>query len=242
MVDQKSTPNAKGGTKPAGGGEPLSAADVATYLTRHPDFLVEHADLVALLTPPSHQQGDNVVDMQRFMLERIKTDLQRVKTQQRELISTSRSNLSSQQRVHGSVLKLVAATSFEQLIQTVTTDLAVLLDVDVVMLCIESDNECVRPPMPGVQLLGRGDVDAVMGASRDALLADNVVGDPTIFGGGAGLVKSEALLRLSVANAPPGLLAMGSRRATKFKPGQGTELLRFLAQTLEITIAQWLDL
>ncbi|MEI9985008.1 MAG: hypothetical protein WDN69_18470 [Aliidongia sp.] len=61
-----------------------------------------------------------------------------MKSQQRALIATSRSNLSSQQRIHAAVLALLAATSFEQLIQTVTTDLAVLLDIDVVTLCIES--------------------------------------------------------------------------------------------------------
>ncbi len=228
-------------TRPAkDAAERLSAAEVADYLKRHPDFLVEHADLIALLTPPSHRQGDNVVDMQRFMLDRLRADLQRVTGQQRDLISTSRSNLSSQQRIHGGVLALIAATSFEQLIQTVTTDLAVLLDVDVVTLCIELGDRMARPPMAGIQLLLPGDVDDILGAERDVRLEDEVLGDPMIFGGGAGLVTSEALLRLSVANAPAGMLALGSRRPGKFKPGQGTELLSFLAHALEITISQWL--
>jgi uncharacterized protein YigA (DUF484 family) len=222
------------------GAERLSEAEIAAYLKRHPDFLVEHAELIALLTPPSRRQGDNIVDMQHFMLDRLKADLQRVTGQQRDLISTSRSNLSSQQRVHGSVLALIAATSFEQLIQTVTTDLAILLDVDVVTLCIESGDRFARPPMTGIQLIAPGDVDELLSRERDVRLEDEVAGDPAIFGAGAGLVKSEALLRLSVANAPPGLLALGSRRPGKFKAGQGTELLGFLARTLEITISQWL--
>ena len=66
-------------TRPAkDAAERLSAAEVADYLKRHPDFLVEHADLIALLTPPSRRQGDNVVDMQHFMLDRLRADLQRV--------------------------------------------------------------------------------------------------------------------------------------------------------------------
>ena len=42
--------------------------------------------------------------------------------------------------------------------------------------------------------------------------------------------------------APAGLLAIGSRRAGKFHPGQGTELLGFLAKSLSVVIAGWLDL
>jgi uncharacterized protein YigA (DUF484 family) len=249
MVDAKGNPDGKKVREPAVGDSPapiaprpITPAEVVQYLRRHPDFLVEHSELLAVLTPPNHRRGDNVVDMQHFMVERLKDDLHRLKSQQRALIATSRSNLSSQQRVHAAVLALLQATSFEQLIQTVTTDLAVLLDIDVVTLCIESSDGFARAPMPGLQLLEPGDVEALLGSSRDALLEDQVAGDATIFGSGAGLVQSEALLRLPVTQAPPGILALGSRRAGKFKPGQGTELLCFLAQALGITISQWLDL
>ena len=47
----------------------------AEYLRRHPDFLLEHPDLVWVLTPPEQRSGNGVVDMQRYMLERMKTDL-----------------------------------------------------------------------------------------------------------------------------------------------------------------------
>ena len=221
-----------------------SVDEVLAYLTRHPGFLADHPELVDQLTPPAHQHGAGVVDLQQFMLQRLQAELARVKGQQRALISTSRSNLTSQTRIHAAVLALIGATSFEQLIQTVTTDLAVLLDVDVVTLCVESDTGPLpRPPLPGVQLLAAGAVDRLLGAGKDSLLEDEVRGDPILFGAGAGLVHSEALLRLSIgSHAPAGILALGSRKPHKFKSGQGTELLCFLAQALEITIFQWLDL
>jgi|HubBroStandDraft_1064217.scaffolds.fasta_scaffold00083_52 uncharacterized protein YigA (DUF484 family) len=242
MVDPKGKPESKKARDSAVGEPMIAPAEVAFYLERHPDFLVEHPNLLAILTPPNHRRGNNIVDMQHFMVERLRTDLHRLKSQQRALIATSRSNLSSQQRVHASVLALLSAASFEQLIQTVTTDLAVLLDIDVVTLCVESVSGFARTTLPGLQLLEPGDVDALLGPTRDALLEDEVAGDPAIFGSGAGLVQSEALLRLRVAKAPPGLLALGTRRAGKFKAGQGTELLCFLAQALGVTIGQWLDL
>ena len=66
--------------------------------------------------------------------------------------------------------------------------------------------------------------------------------DPALFGGAAGLVRSQALLRLSFSrSAPVGLMCIGTRIPDMFQPGLGTELLTFLARTLEVTIAQWLD-
>jgi len=222
----------------------LTAAEVVAYLRQHPDFLVEHSDLLQVLTPPSQQRGERVVDMQHFMLQHQRAEIARLKSQQRLLVGTSRANLASQARVHSAVLALLAASSFEQLIQIVTTDLAVLLDADVVTIAVESSGP-QRPRLnhQGVQILDPGTVDAVLGVDRDVVLSSDTEGDPALFGDGAGLVRSAALLRLSVsAAAPAGLLCIGMRRPGKFHGGQGTELLGFLARALGITIAAWLDL
>ena len=85
-----------GGT--AAGGQELSTEAVAAYLRRHPDFLAEHSELLPALTPPELRRGDSIVDMQHFMLQRLRGEVQRLKTQQRALIATSRSNLTSQNR------------------------------------------------------------------------------------------------------------------------------------------------
>ena len=221
-----------------------SAAEVAAYLKKHPDFLVEHPDLIAALTPPALRRGEGVLDMQFFMLQRLKADVARLKGQQRALIATSRFNLTSQTRIHAAVLAIISATSFEQLLQVVTTDLAVMLDVDVVTIGVESTGgPTARLPVQGIHLLKTGTVDSILGSERDVILRADTVGDPALFGGGAGLVRSEALLRLSVSDhAPTGLLCIGTRKAEKFHPGQGTELLTFLARSLEATIGAWLDL
>ena len=41
---------------------------------------------------------------------------------------------------------------------------------------------------------------------------------------------------------PQAMLALGSRQPEHFHPGQGTELLVFLAGTLQQCIRMWLDL
>lgn len=222
----------------------VSAAEVVAFLRQHPDFLLEHGELLEVLTPPSVQRGERVVDMQRFMVQHQRAEIARLKGQHRALVSATRANLASQGRVHSAVLALLGASSFEQLIQIVTTDLAVLLDADVVTIAVESAGP-QRPRLThqGVQILDAGTVDAVLGTDRDVVLQGDVEGDPMLFGDGAGLVRSAALLRLSVSSAAPaGLLCIGMRRPGKFNSGQGTELLGFLARALGITIAAWLDL
>jgi uncharacterized protein YigA (DUF484 family) len=218
-------------------------ADVLLFLKNHPDFLNEHPELLPVLTPPAMQHGEGVLDMQHFMLQRLRGELAKLKGQQRALIATSRSNLSSQNRIHQAVLAVIAATSFEQLIQVVTTDLGVILDVDVVTIGIErAEGPRPRLPHPGVMLLRTGMVDQLLG-EREAILHGDIHGDPALFGGGAGLVRSQALLRLHVSDVTPaGLLCLGTRKADRFHAGQGTELLGFLARALERTIAAWLDL
>jgi uncharacterized protein YigA (DUF484 family) len=222
----------------------IGSVEVATYLRQHTSFLAEHPDLLHVLTPPAQQRGDGVIDMQQFMLQRLQAEVARLKNQHRALIATSRANLASQARVHQAVLALLAAPSFEHLIQIVTMDFAVLLDADVITLAVESAS-CGQSHLSvrGVQLLERGAVDIIFGPDRDVLLRSDTQGDPAVFGSGAGLVRSSALLRLKVSpQAPAGLLAIGSRRAGKFHPGQGTELLGFLAKSISIVIAGWLDL
>jgi len=161
----------------------------------------------------------------------------------KSLIATSRSNLTSQCRVHKAVLSMLRAPSFEHLLQIVTTDLAVLIDVDTVTLGVESSaSRTPRLPVHGIHLLPSGTVDRLLGPNRDVLLCTDIHGDPALFGEAAGLVRSQALLRLSFSrSAPLGLMCLGTRTADTFQPGLGTELLNFLARTLEISIAQWLD-
>ena len=97
--------------------------------------------------------------------------------------------------------------------------------------------------MDGVYVLPPGRVDAMLGPGAPALLEAVSGGDPLVFGPGANLVCSQALIRLAPSKgSPPGLLALGSRDADKFHAGQGTELLQYLCRLLERLIGTWLDL
>ena len=217
--------------------------DVVAYLRRHPDFLDHHPEALRLLRAPTRDMGDDVFDFQHFQIERMRVDLARLNLEHRTLIAASRGTLASQGRMHKAVLAILAAPSFEQLLQTVTTDLAILLDVDIVTIGVESPGTPAgRLSLNGIHLLKAGAVDAVLGLERDVLLWADTPGEAALFGAAAGLVRSQALLRLAFGRgAPVGLLCIGTRRPGHFHPGLATELLSFLARALGITIAQWLN-
>ncbi len=221
----------------------LTAEDVCAYLRANPDFLLQNADLCQHLTPPAVDHGRGVVDLQAFMVDRLRGEVRRLKDQQRELIGAARANMNSQNRIHAAVLFLLDAQSFEQLIQTITTDLAVLLDLDVVSLLIESNGHDIpHAQRSGVRVVEAGTVDRWLGR-RDVALNADIHGAAEIHGPGAGLVRSEALIRLQVSSATPdGLLAFGSREPDMFHDGQATELVSFLARVVERVIRAWLDL
>ncbi len=222
----------------------VTAAQVADYLRRHPDFLARHADLLDSQMAPGRKKGEGVVDFQQFMVDRLRKDIARLRADQDDLLANSRDNLSTQDRIHKAVLAMLAAESFDHLIETAATDLAMLLDVDTVALCVEAaDDKAPLIRVEGVQLLSPGTVDKLLGVGRAAMLRDDTVGDPVIFGAAAGLVRSDALLRLSISDrTPAGLIGFGTRHPGYFNPGQGTELLSFLARILEHCIRGWLNL
>jgi len=218
--------------------------DVEAYLREHPDFLVQHDDLIPVLTPPAFDHGDGVRDMQFYMLQRLRDNVNEVKDQQRALIATSRANLNNQTRVHNAALTLLEARSFDQLIQIITTDLAVLLDLDVVSLVLEAQADFVMPSAmrAGMQVVPAGTVESWVGKGDIAVHAD-IEGSPQLHGDAAGLVKSEILLRLKIAKQiPTGLLCFGSRDPEMFHPAQGTELVSFLTRVVERSLCLWLNL
>lgn len=242
-------PKRGNGRRPAGaarsaGAPPVSDEQVAEYLRAHPDFLCSYPDLIDVLTPPGRNNGNGVTDLQQFMVQKLRQDLAEMSSARDALVQTGRCNLSAQARVHKATLALLKARSFEHFVETLTTDLSLVLGLDLVVIGVEQRaNGHDAPTAAGVVRLAPKMVDHLIGRGQALALRDNIAGDPAIFGAGAGLVRSEALIRLSFSDsAPAAVLAFGSRDADHFQPGQGTELLTFMARVIETSIRGWLNL
>jgi uncharacterized protein YigA (DUF484 family) len=243
LRDNGGAANGLAAARAANGGG-IAEEDVARFLAEHPDFLNRHPNILAQLSPPSRRHGDGVIDLQHAMLERLRGEVTQLKDTQHKLIAATRGNMTSTARVHACVLALLDSPSFEHMIHIVTQDMAQMLDVDAISLCVERVTGD-RPPAPprGVQILDPGDVDLVLGRGKDSSLVEKESGHPAVFGAAAGLVRSAAYVRLAISpRTPPGMLALGSRSQGNFHPGQATELLVFLAGVLSLSIRSWLDL
>jgi len=217
---------------------PLNEETVAAWLKENPDFFTAHPDAL-----PPLEQGKGVVDFQQRMLERLKNDKSKAQRLQKELIDNVRANMSNQSRIQTAVLTMLEADSFEEFIETVTQDLPVLLDVDTVNLIIETPSkEIPFINQSGIRFAKSGTVTKWL-STGDALLQDNISGHEELFGPGAGLVKSHALVRLEISqDTPAGIIAFGSRDPEMFQPNQAVDQIGFLAQVVERCFRIWLGL
>lgn len=216
----------------------LDDETVAAWLKANPGFFDTHPDAL-----PAVEQGKGVVDFQQRMLGKLKSDKTKTQNLHRELIENARANMHNQTRIQTAVLTILEAESFEEFIQVVTQDLPVLLDVDTVNLIIESTSkEIPFVNQSGIRFARIGTVAKWL-STGDALLQDNINGHEELFGPGAGLVKSHALVRLEISQeTPAGIIAFGSRDPEAFMPNHAVDQIGFLAQVVERCFRIWLGL
>lgn len=216
---------------------------VEAFLERNTGFLNEHPALLQKLLPPQFDRGRGVVDMQMFMLDRLREQLKRTNQREKSLLEAVEANARSQRRVHRAVGAMLAAQSLEDLVRRISEDLPGLFDVAKVSLCVETDKALPdKVAHAGLTVLAPGTINRFGDGHRLVLLLANTKGDRALFGSGASKIQSMAHLRLDFRDrSPRGLLALGSSAPDRFDPGQSTDLLAFFAQVLERCVQRWLN-
>ncbi len=222
----------------------ITAADVVEYLRNEPNFFSQHPEALTAISSADSDQGDGVINFQSVVINKLRDSAEEFKQERKDLLLTARTNQQSLSRIHECVLAVLASKSFEQVIHTVTTDFTVMLDLDMVILCIEADDEKIRLlDTRGLVVLPEGEIERCLGAEKLVSLRGDITGEKRIFGAGASLIRSEAIVRLNISSVtPPSLIAFGSRDPLRFDSGQSTELVAFLACVLEHVISTWLDI
>ena len=225
-------------------GEETTPEQVEAFLRAHPEFLAERPGLVGRLTAPQRELGDNVADWQAFMIERLRSDMAEARRAQEALVDRERRERSLRDRVHAGALVLIASVDLDHLVEVVTSDLGILLGVDVVTLGVETTcrNGTARVTS-GVRCLTKGTVAAIMGQDRDVVLRSPARADERLFTSSARLVESEALARFGGDDVlPQSVLALGSRHRDRFQAGDPVELYRFLAGVVDRCLRKKLGL
>ena len=212
---------------------------VLAWLADNPAFLDRRPEAILHLVMPSSEHGQGVVDIRDMAVRRLQDELRDMRSGTDDLIQSARLNLSLLKRTHQAVLAVLQGDEAGTLGQTVADDLPLLLDVDVAGLAFENAGTLPARSTP-LATLAEGYVDRLARRERPIVLRPRARGDERLYGGGAGLVESDALARLEPGNGhPPGILALGSRRAGTFDEDQASDLLSFVARVMEHCVRQW---
>ncbi len=224
--------------------EVLSAGRVEAFLRSNPGFLAERPELMDVLAPPQRHHGDNVGDWQAFLIEKLRSDACDARDQETQLVDRTRRDRSLQDRIHAGALVMIGAVDLDHLVEIVTSDLAILLGVDVVTLAVETTCPGGQAQVIcGVRCVVEGTVDRLMEDDHDVIARSPAMADEGLFMGASTLVQSELLARFGGDDGLPyGILALGSRHDDHFQQGAPVDLYRFLAAVLERCLRKKLGL
>jgi len=221
----------------------LGDDEIGQYLLDNPDFFSRNPDvLVQMQGPLAQDRADGVVDFQTAMVDKLRDEIHNLTACAQDVIETSRTNMTYLTRTHAAVLALLTAQDVDHMARIITDDLPLLLDVDAVAFGFEQDIKAEAAlRLPGVRMYPFGFLDSQIGEGGDVALVRDMLDDGTIFGDNNVLVRSAALARLRPGPASAGgMIVLGSSIPGAFHPGQGTDLLNFLARVAEKLFHKWL--
>ncbi|HSX90462.1 MAG TPA: DUF484 family protein [Pseudomonas sp.] len=217
MTDQQDSP------------KPLDSETVAAYLRLHPEFFIDHDELIPELRIP-HQRGDTVslVERQVKLLRERNIEMRHRLSQ---LMDVARDNDRLFDKTRRLVLDLLDATSLEEVVSAVEDSLRREFQVPFVGLILFSD-----APLP----VGR----SVSSAEAHQAIGGLLAGGKTIcgvlrehelkflFGEEAGAQVGSAAVVALTYQGLHGVLAIGSADPQHYKSSLGTLFLGYIAEVL----------
>ena len=234
------------------------ADNLTTILTneilKDPAVVLDNPKVMrALLEITDSSKGDNVLDLRAIFAARLEESMKRLEDTNRTVIAAAYDNLTGTNQMHRAVVALLETDTLPQFVQVLNHDVANILGVDVVRLCIEGDKPHGSKPVdPADQ---HSSTIVALPTDGAASYITQQRNDPapkqvtlrraselrtTVFGTFSTDIASEAVLRLDIGvQNTRGLVVFGSRDPKRFAPNQGTELLVFLAQAVERILRRW---
>jgi len=199
-----------------------SPQDVKTFLEQHPDFLVEHPDLLETLQVPHGLDGPAVSLVERQV--QVLRDRQ-AESRQRlaELVRNARDNEALVGRVHALALRLLHAHDAAGV--TAQTEASMREDFDVAPARLLAAAD-LTPALRALVASGKPRCGQLREEDRTALLGDATAG-----------IASMALVPIG-ADCRYGLLALGSADAARFHPGMGTAFLERIGELVAAASAR----
>lgn len=205
--------------KPA---DALPEQAVADYLAEHPEFFLEHPELVEALRVP-HACG-SALSLIEYQVRVLREQNRELRDKLHELLAVARDNDRVADRLHRLTLELMAADSLDAVTLALKDGLRSGFAADAVRLCLfhqsaAGHSDFVAAVAPQAEhlrgLLARGEP-----------ICGRLAGDQLqfLFGDSAPAIGSTALIPVR-EDQELGLLAIGSYQAERFHRNQGTVFL-----------------
>jgi uncharacterized protein YigA (DUF484 family) len=219
----------------------LTEDDVARFLSDHPDFFEQHAELLSHLTLP-HQTGGSAVSLVERQVSVLRDRNAALDRKLRDLMSVAHSNDSLSQKLHALTLRVLDAPSSAAVIGSLEEGLRVEFGADQSTLVLFNDNHRYAglDDLTYARQVPVGHTDLKpfktfleaarprCGKVRDAMRA-------FLFGPDNLHIQSTALVPLG-ASGKVGILAIGSKDPVRFHPGMGTDFLARLGEIVGVSL------
>lgn len=219
---------------------PLTEGDVSEYLRAHPDFFVRHLALLEIMRLPHPSQGAvSLVERQMSVLRERNRQLDR---KLNELIQLARENEQLSANLHRLGLGLIQADSLDSVLATTREQLCEEFKADEVVVRLMgitlsdrfhhqgmSDTDCMFACFNELFERRRPLCGHARREQLDCLFGDEV----------AESLGSAVLIPLCDTE-PLGVLALGSRDASRFHPSMGTLFLGYLGELVGAAVSKCL--
>ena len=226
MTDQPKVPAPQPDECPS---ESLEAAAIAAYLEAHPDFFVEHEDLLPALRIP-HQRGDTISLVERQMKILRERNIE-MRHRLSQLMDVARDNDRLFDKTRRLILALMDANSLDDLVISVEDSLRQDFQVPFVSLVLFGDN-----PMPVGRWVSSADAQRALGGllTEGKTVSGSLREHELDFLFGEEQRKqigSTAVVALNHLGLH-GVLAIASRDPQHYKSSVGTLFLGYIAEVL----------
>lgn len=219
----------------------IEPEDVSRFLRSHPDFFVNHPELLKEIQVP-HASGEAVslVEKQVSLLREQNDQVQR---RLQEIIGIARQNEQLARRMHTLALTLMDAAEPKQIFSTLYENLKVNFQVDHVSVRLFAEPAFIDT-FAGVEFSGKDAPEQVLFKtmiSKRMPLSGRLKHQQQVFlfGDEGDDIASAVIVPLH-GKGWTGVLSIGSRDANRFTEVMGVEMLSNLGEILSYILKPWI--
>jgi hypothetical protein len=215
---------------------------VAAYLRQHPEFLYEHADLLADLSIP-HRPGSGAISLIERQIQALREQISKLKATLHELLAVARDNEQLSRRMHQLTLALMETRGPPELFATLAEGLQRDFGAEFVGVRLfadrRSDDEPAMAEFAGVAPPERELFASVVAHGKP--VCGRLTRQQQTFLFGTFFERACSAIQVPLqATDWSGVLAVLSQDPDRYHPGLGVDLLAHLGEVTTRVLSPWI--